>query len=313
MSLSHTETKRQTHTGRQEHVRTRGAAANAVFLVLVKLLAALSFASLVFVIAFIVIEALPTFQEVSLSDFLFGQVWMPIDFTGTTSFGIFNFIVATVLVSVLALLCALAISIGAAVFLCGRASIKARTILIPLIDLLAGVPSVVFGFIGLEVVTVAFRHAGVSSGSCVLAAALVLAVMILPFLVSSITESLDEQCKRYQQSSDALGVSRWQFLASVALSASRRSILMSLVLAAGRAMGETMAVMMVIGDANLFPTLLGKSESIAALIALEMGTAVVGSTHYHALYAAGLVLMILVGLVNVVVWLIKRRVRKAGV
>ena len=311
-SLSSTGTERTAGRGRWESGTTRGRAANAAFLAVIRLLTALSFAVLVFVVLFVTIEALPTFGEVSLQEFLLGDEWMPIDYTSSTSYGIFNFIAGTVAVSALALVFALAFGIGAAAFLAGAAGGRLRSVLMPLIDLLAGVPSVVFGFVGIEVVTVAFRKAGVSTGSCVLAAAIVLAVMVIPFLVSSITESLLEQSRRYALSSDALGVSRWQFLASVAIPASWRSTLMALVLAAGRAMGETMAVMMVIGDANLFPTLLGKGESIAALIALEMGTAEVGSTHYHALYAAGLVLIVLVAIINLVVWALRRTLLKGG-
>ena len=101
--------------------------------------------------------------------------------------------------------------------------------------------------------------------------------------------------------------------AAVILPASWKNILLSMVLAIGRAMGETMAVMMVMGNANLFPTLLGKGESIAAVIALEMGTAVVGSTHYHALYAAGLVLMVLLFVINVGITLLRDRLlRREG-
>ena len=105
----------------------------------------------------------------------------------------------------------------------------------------------------------------------------------------------------------ALGVSRWYAAATVILPASGRNILLSMILAIGRAMGETMAVMMVMGNANLFPRLLGKSESIASVIALEMGTAVYGSTHYHALYAAGMVLMLLLFLINGLIGLIRSR------
>ena len=299
-------------TGRRGVGLTRGSVANACFLAVVRLLAALCLAALAFVVLFVAIEALPTFEEVSLSDFLLSGEWMPVDYVGATSFGIANFVAGTLAVSLLALLFATAVGVGAASFLAAAADGRVRAALLPLVDLLAGVPSVVFGFVGIEVVTPAFRRAGVSTGSCVLAAALVLAAMIVPFLVSSVTESLMEQSRRYATSSDALGVSRWHFLACVGIPASWRSILMALVLAAGRSMGETMAVMMVIGDANLFPTLLGKGESIAALIALEMGTAEVGSTHYHALYAAGLVLVVLVALVNLAVWALRRALVKGG-
>ena len=234
---------------------------------------------LAFVIYFIVKEALPTFQEVSVTDFLFGQRWMPIAYTGEVSFGIFNFIMATLYVSFLALAMAILVGIGAAIFLSCVASERMRGILYPFVDLLAGIPT----------------------GSCVLAAGILLAIMLLPFLVSSCSETMLKVKEEYLPCAEAMGISKWYAIATIVLPASWKNIMMSMILAIGRAMGETMAVMMVIGNANLFPHLLGKSESIASVIALEMGTAVVGSTHYHALYAAGMVLMILLFAINMII------------
>ena len=246
-----------------------------------------------FVIYFIVREALPLFSEVSVLDFLFGSRWMPVDYTGTVSFGIFNFIAATIAVS----FTALALALGAGL----------RSFLYPFVDLLAGIPSVIYGFVGLQVLVKLFLKAGVPTGSCVLAAGILLAVMLLPFLVSSCCETMLKEKEKYELVACALGVSRWYAAATVILPASGRNILLSMILAIGRAMGETMAVMMVMGNANLFPRLLGKSESIASVIALEMGTAVYGSTHYHALYAAGMVLMLLLFLINGLIGLIRSR------
>ena len=246
-----------------------------------------------FVIYFIVREALPLFSEVSVLDFLFGSRWMPVDYTGTVSFGIFNFIAATIAVSFTALALALGAGLGAAVFLAFVATERLRSFLYPFVDL--------------QVLVKLFLKAGVPTGSCVLAAGILLAVMLLPFLVSSCCETMLKEKEKYELVACALGVSRWYAAATVILPASGRNILLSMILAIGRAMGETMAVMMVMGNANLFPRLLGKSESIASVIALEMGTAVYGSTHYHALYAAGMVLMLLLFLINGLIGLIRSR------
>ncbi len=280
---------------------------NTAASVLIHVLTAVSVLALAFVIFFIVREALPTFEEVSVKDFLLGNVWMPIDYTGFTSFGIFNFISATVYVSLLAMLFASVVGLGSALFLSCVATQRMRNLLYPFVDLLAGIPSVIYGFVGLAVLVKYFIKAGIHTGSCVLAAAILLSVMLLPYLVSSCSETMLKVKDRYLPAADALGVSRWHFAATVVLPASWKNILLSMILAIGRAMGETMAVMMVMGNANLFPTLLGKSESIASLIALEMGTAVAGSTHYHALYAAGLVLMILLLIINVGISLLRNR------
>ena len=249
--------------------------------------------SLAFVIYFIIREALPLFAEVPLSEFLLGDRWMPIAFTGEPSFGIRNFLAGTLYVSVLAMLIASVTGIGAAVWLACVADGNVRSWLYPLIDLLAGIPSVIFGLIGLTVLVPAFYRAGVHPGSCVLCASVVLAFMLLPYLVSACADTLVKLKKRYLPTAMGLGVSKWYAVTTVILPLSWKYLVTSLMLAVGRAMGETMAVMMVMGNANLFPSLLGKGETIAAVIALEMGTAENGSLHYHGLYAAGLVLLLL--------------------
>ncbi len=284
-----------------------GRTLDRLFSIFILLLTAVAFLSLAFVIYFIVREALPTFAVVRPADFLFGQRWMPVDYGMEMSFGIFNFIAGSVAVSLLAMLIASVVGLGAAVYLSCVASQRARDLIYPFVDLLAGIPSVVYGFIGIVVLLRIFMRAGVHTGSCLLAAAILLAVMLLPFLVSSCSETMLKARRSYLPAADALGVDRWYAIASIVLPASRKNILFSMILAIGRAMGETMAVMMVMGNANLFPTLLGKGESIASVIALEMGTAVAGSTHYHALYAAGLVLMLLVFLINTAIMLLRRR------
>lgn len=278
----------------------------------IKVLAALSLLALAFVVFFIVREALPLFDEVPLADFLLGTRWMPVDFGTGTSFGVFNFIAGTVAVSLLALALAVLVGLGAAMFLACAQNDLIRAVSYPFIDLLAGVPSVVYGFVGLLVVAQLFMAAGVSTGLCVMAAAIVLAVMILPFLISSCSESLLAQRSRFLLAAQTLGISRWGAMATIVLPAAMRNVLLSLALAIGRAMGETMAVMMVIGNANVFPTLLGKGETIPSAIALEMGTAVAGSLHYHALFAAGMVLMLLLLAINLLVSFLRNRLSQEG-
>lgn len=281
---------------------------NRIFSGVILAMTILTVLILAFVIYFIVKEALPTFQEVKLTDFLFGQRWMPIAYTGEVSFGIFNFIMATLYVSFVALVIAVFVGLGAAVFLSCVASERMRGILYPFVDLLAGIPSVIYGFIGLAILVKYFIRLGIPTGSCVLAAGILLAVMLLPFLVSSCSETMLKVKEAYLPAAEAMGISKWYSIATIVLPASWKNILMSMILAIGRAMGETMAVMMVMGNANLFPRLLGKSESIASVIALEMGTAVVDSTHYHALYAAGMVLMILLFVINLVIMFLREKI-----
>lgn len=281
-----------------------------LFKLFIGLLTVLAVAVLGFVIFFIVKEALPLFKEVSLGDFLLGTRWLPIAYAGEATFGIFNFIAATLVVSFLAMILAAFAGIGAAIFLSCVASEKARSLLYPFIDLLAGIPSVIYGFIGLVVLVRLFMKAGVHTGSCVMAAAILLSIMLLPYIISSCNETILKAKQRYLASSNAMGISSWYGIAHVVLPASWGNIMLSMILAIGRAMGETMAVMMVIGNANLFPRLFGKSETIAAVIALEMGTAEAGSLHYHALYAAGLVLIIMLLLINALIGALRTKLIK---
>ena len=255
------------------------------------------------------------YRERSTSDLSGGQrdrlpVWTALDadcLYRRSIVWIFNFIMATLYVSFLALAMAIMVGIGAAIFLSCVASERMRGILYPFVDLLAGIPSVIYGFIGLVILVKYFIRAGIPTGSCVLAAGILLAIMLLPFLVSSCSETMLKVKEEYLPCAEAMGISRWYAIATIVLPASWKNIMMSMILAIGRAMGETMAVMMVIGNANLFPHLLGKSESIASVIALEMGTAVVGSTHYHALYAAGMVLMILLFAINLIITILREK------
>ena len=168
-------------------------------------------------------------------------------------------------------------------------------------DLLSGIPSVVYGFIGLSVGNPLFLKIGVSTGSCVLLASILLSILIFPFMVDSITDSMVKLKAKYYLEARALGLSPAYIILRLILPSSLRSIFLAFLLGSGRALGETMAVMMVVGNANLFPKLLSKGETIASLIALEMGSAEYHSLHYHALYASGLVLLLLVALIHLLV------------
>ncbi|MBR2131760.1 MAG: phosphate ABC transporter permease subunit PstC [Oscillospiraceae bacterium] len=280
--------------------------------VLVGMVSLVTVLLLAFLIFFIVKESLPAICEVGLKDLLLGNQWRPIIFKDAPSYGLRNMILSTVYVSVLAVLFALVIGVGCALCLACSATERQRTIVMPYIDLLASVPSVVYGFIGLYIVIKLIEKCGRSAGESVLAGGIVLSVMILPYMVASCCDTMVRIKNRYDASSQALGVSKWYMAAQMVLPASVRGILISVALATGRAMGETMAVMMVMGNAIAKPSLLGKGETISALIALEMGMAEVGSIHYSALYAAGLTLMFLLFGINLIFEHLKRKLSREG-
>ena len=263
-----------------------------------------------FLIYFIFRESLPAIRDVGLKNLLLGDQWRPLIYSGEPSFGMRNMIVSTLYVSALAVVFALIIGVGCAMFLSCAATDRVRTLVMPYIDLLASIPSVIYGFIGLYIVVKFFEKLGRATGESILVGSIVLSVMILPYMVSACCDTMVKLRKRYAAASEGLGVSRWYMVSQLVLPASTRGILISMALATGRAMGETMAVMMVMGNSIAFPKLLGKGETISALIAMEMGIAEVGSTHYSTLYTAGLVLMVLLFVINIVFELLKKKLAK---
>ena len=274
---------------------------NSLFLFLVYAFLFLSIGILSFFFLFLAKESLPLFESVPLPSFLFSAKWNPMAFSGRASFGIFHFLMGSIFVSFFALLLSTLLSLGCSIFFAFYFGERGRRILYPLLDLLSGIPSVVYGFIGLSVGKPLFLKMGVRTGSCVLLASILLSILIFPFMVDSITDSMVKLKEQYYLEARALGLSSSYIILGLILPASLRSIFLAFLLGSGRALGETMAVMMVVGNANLFPKLLSKGETIAALIALEMGSAEYHSLHYHALYTSGLVLLLLLTLIHLIV------------
>lgn len=277
-----------------------------IFEILIKMLTLFSVLILAFVVIFIFKESLTFFKEVSLLKFITGRKWNPLG--PPEELSILNIIWGTLYVSLVAIAIALPIGIGTAVVLSCYTNRNVKRLIRGIVDILAGVPSVIYGFVGLLVVVKFFEvNLSFASGESVLSGGIVLSVMLLPFIVSTCDESMEKIYREYSQSSRALGVSKSYMIRNLLLPASKRSILASVVLALGRGMGETMAVMMVIGNAPIVPRLLGKAQTIPSLIALEMGMAEVGSLHYHALFASGFVLMIMLLIINGLLYVIKNR------
>lgn len=280
---------------------------NKVFKFIVGFLTILSLLILSFIILFILRESIVFFKEVSILDFIFGKKWNPLDSPDKLS--IYPTIVATIYVSIIGIVIALPIGVGNAIVLSNYTNDKVKKIIRIIIDILAGVPSVIHGFIGLLVIVKFFEtRFSFATGESVLAGGIVLSIMMLPFIVSTCEESMEKIYNEYSRYSNALGVSKSYMIRKIVLPNSRRSILASGVLALSRGMGETMAVMMVVGNAPIMPKLLGKCQTIPSLIALEMGMAEVGSLHYHGLYASGFVLMMILLIINIILYVIKRKI-----
>jgi len=216
-------------------------------------------------------------------------------------------VLTTLYVAVLAVAIAAPLGIMAAIFLNYFAANRLTRWALAFIDLLAGVPSVIFGFIGLLVVVQSMETwLGMSAGESVLAAALVLAVMLLPFVISTYSESIQKAKARYHATSVALGLSPAYVARKMLLPATKCGAGAAIVLAFGRATSETIAVMMVIGNAPIFPRLLGRGQTVSGLTALEMGSAEVGSLHASAIYGANAVMLGVLALILLGTYGLKR-------
>jgi phosphate ABC transporter, permease protein pstC len=258
-------------------------------------------------IVFLYNQSLPFFLKNNFLNFIFGKVWDATEIYG--SFGIFNILLASVLISILACIISLPIAIGTALFICFYTN-KSRVILMWLINILAGIPSIIYGFFGMIVIVKNLEKIfKISAGESVLAGSIILSIMILPYFVSNLVETIEIIKAKYKKDSDALGISKEYFIRKIVFKKLNYSILTGFMISFSRAIGETMAVMMVIGNAPIFPKLLSKAQTIPSLIALEIGMSEVYSEHYYALFASGFALLILVLIINIIIFLVNRKSR----
>jgi phosphate ABC transporter permease protein PstC len=248
---------------------------------------------LLVIAAFIFKEGLPFLFKVGLKDFLLSSDWRP----DSGHYGIFPMIVSSLWVTFGALLVGAPLGIAGAIFLSEFAPDWMMRVVKPAIELLAGIPSVVFGFIGVMVLAPFIRRVAGGPGLSVLAAALVLGVMILPTIMSISIDALASVPRSYREGALALGATRWQAVRMVVLKAARSGLLAGTILGMGRAIGETMAVIMVAGNAVKLPSsALDSARTLTANIALEMGYAT--GLHRQALFATGIVLFVVIMILN---------------
>ncbi len=241
---------------------------------------------------FIIQGGLPLFSAVNPFDFLFGQSWSPT----YDEYGILSMIVGSLLVTLGSMVIAVPLGIACAILLAEVAPQRVRNLLRPAVELLVGIPSVVYGLVGIMVIVPAIRNLG-GTGYSVLAAVLVLSIMVLPTIISISEDSLRAVPRTYRDGSLALGASQWQTIWHVLLPAARSGVGASIVLGMGRAIGETMAMIMVIGNAVIIPTSpLDPARTLTGNIAVEINYA--AGLHENALFATGLVLLILILILN---------------
>lgn len=260
------------------------------------------YSAIVFVLMiflFLLREGLPALTEVPLRS-LFSVRWYPIE----DLFGILPLIGGSIVVTIGAGLVAIPLGVGTAIFIAEIAPRWAREILKPLIEVLAGIPSVVLGFLGFILLASLFRRLfNLPTGLSAFTGSLLLGAISIPTIVSVAEDALDAVPRAYRDSALAIGATEWQTIWMVTLPAARSGVLTAIMLGIGRAIGETMTVLLVTGNAPTLPTgldaLFKPIRTMTATIAAEMGEVASGSTHYHVLFFIGITLFIISLAINI--------------
>ncbi len=267
----------------------------------------LSVAFVVGITAYLVISGMPAIMEVGPVDFLLGQVWNP----GQDQYGILPFILTSVYGTLGAMVVGLPLGLLTALFLSKYAGKRSGRLIRSAVELLAGIPSVVYGLVGMIVLVPAIQALfDLSSGATLLAAIVVLTIMILPYIVNVSATALDAVPKEYEEGSLALGATETETYFKVSMHAARSGVAAAVIQGVGRALGEAMAIIMVAGNVANMPEIFGSVRFLTTAIVSEMSYASYGSLQRDALFSIGLVLFVFIILVNIVLNIIARREEK---
>ena len=250
-------------------------------------------------------------HTMDVKEFFLSPYWEPSD-EEAPEYGILALVAGTASVTGLALVVAIPFSLGAAIYIGEFATGKSREFLKVLVELLAAIPSVVWGFIGLTIMNpLIIQIFDVPVGLTVLNAGIILGLMTAPIMTSIAEDALKAVPDRYREAAEAMGATRWQVIFKVVLPAAKNGLLGAVLLGVGRGFGETMAVLMATGHAVNIPTSVFDSvRALTATIAAELGETAVGSDHYQALFTIGIFLFIITFIINLSADLIVRGVRR---
>ncbi len=280
-------------------LRTRKAMEQAIHLIFL-LCGIVAVGFVLCISVYLVISGLPAIREIGLTKFLFGKVWAPTNATTGPQFGILPFILTSVYGTAGALLLGVPVGLMTAIFLAKAAPPRLAAMIRTAVQLLAGIPSVVYGLVGMIVLVPAIRRAfGLGSGACLLAAILVLTVMVLPSIINVAETALQAVPREYEEASLALGATETETYFRVSLPAARSGVAAAVVLGVGRAIGEAMAIIMVAGNVANMPGLFTSVRFLTTGIISGMSDAAVGSLYQQALFSIGLVLFLFIMLINV--------------
>ena len=271
-----------------------------------------SIAVLFMITLFLFVEGVPIFQEISVSDFLFGEYWYPT--SDPPDFGIFPLIIGSVAVTFLSALISIPLGVLTAIYLAEIATHRFREIVKPVVELLASLPSVVIGFFGMVIVAPFLQDIfDVATGLNIFNAALMLAFMSVPTICSISEDAIYSVPVSLKEASLALGATSFETIVRVTLPASISGISTAVILGMSRAIGETMVVLMVAGGAAMMPSsMFDPVRPLPASIAAEMAEAPYRGDHYYALFAIGIVLFVFTFLFNIIADTISNKYRQVG-
>lgn len=262
------------------------------------------------ILAMLLYNAFAFFLEIAPLDFITGMTWDPT--ASVPAYGILPLVFSTTLVSFGAMIIAIPLGIGTAAFISEYASPRLKNILKPVIEMLAAIPSVVIGFLGIVLVGPWIAlFSDLPNGLNALNGAVLLAIMALPTIITISEDAIHAVPRTYREASYALGASKWTTLLKVTIPAAAPGIIAAVMLGLGRAIGETMTVLMATGNASLFPdSFFDSVKTITATIAIEMGEVPYQTTHYFALFAIAIVLFFMTLFANLVGEFFINRFRK---
>ncbi|MEG0313862.1 MAG: phosphate ABC transporter permease subunit PstC [Erysipelotrichaceae bacterium] len=288
---------------------TRKNLIDKVFKIIVMVFASLSIISLGAILVFILVRALPLFKEVNIIDFITGTTWSPSE----NIFGIAPFILSSLLTTMLAVVIGIPIGLYTAIFIAEIANKHFSKLMLNVVEILAAIPSVIYGFFGITVVVPFIQDLfNLRSGSTLLTASLILALMVLPTVVSLSTSALKSVPTSIKEGSLALGATKLQTIFKTMIPYAKSGILTSFVLGIGRALGETMAVILIAGNSTNMPILnplyqafLNGGRTLTGNIVIDLDYA--SGIHESALFATGVILFLFVSILNLIILYINNR------
>ncbi|MCI5866962.1 MAG: phosphate ABC transporter permease subunit PstC [Methanosphaera sp.] len=272
-----------------------------------QIVSVISIIIILLIIGFILVEAAPAIQQVGLVNFIFGTVWNP----KADQYGVFTMIISSLEMIAISLIIAIPLAVGCAIFTTQYANNTMQKIIKPTIQTLAAIPSVIYGFFALVVVVPFIRTTFNTTGFSLIAASIILAIMILPTIITISEDSIKAVPGSYNEISTALGATKWQTIKKVIIPTALPGIMTAIILAMGRAIGETMAVIMIAGNVAQIPSsIFDPVRSLTSNIALEMGYAI--DLHYNALFATAAILLVIIMVLILIADYVQKKTKIQG-